>query len=647
MGLTNGLGWSLKAMVPCVSRRQLPVNSPTGLRKTAPCASGPSRSIGSIWAPMSITPRLARGSRRTRKPCLMALTVAAAFSWSARFEPRKGHAQALEAFEQLWQTGTDASLVIVGKQGWLVEELVGRLRAHPEMNKHLFWLAGISDEYLEKVYAASTCLIAASYGEGFGLPLIEAAQHKLPIIARDIPVFHEVAGEHAYYFSGKKPTDVTQTISEWLKLYAANAHPLSDNMTCLTWKESSSQLGLLLGNTVPENLSTNFGNLLILKPRIRLYVDISVVYRDDFKTGIQRVVRAVLSEFIKSPQDDYIICPVYLNDSSGTWEYHNVPSSSASPETEGVPISARCGDVLLGLDLAGGYVVSAFRQDLYRKLMDTGVLVYFVVYDLLPVLTPQFFSVEASKSHEQWLRCICQSDGVICISKSVADEFSEWSRKINEALPKNFSVNFFHLGGDINASVPTSGMPGDAESTLNLLSLRPSFLMVGTVEPRKGHTQALAAFEKLWEQGLEVNLVIVGKQGWKMESLTDRLRHHPELNKRLFWLEGISDEYLEKVYASSACLIAASEGEGFGLPLIEAAQHKLPIIARDIPVFREVAGEHAHYFNGLEPQALADAVKCWLILNAEGKAPQSIGMPCLSWKQSAEQLISRVLLGWN
>jgi len=40
-----------------------------------------------------------------------------------------------------------------------------------------------------------------------------------------------------------------------------------------------------------------------------------------------------------------------------------------------------------------------------------------------------------------------------------------------------------------------------------------------------------------------------------------------ENRKRLFWLEGISDEYLEKVYAASSCLIAASEGEGFGLPL--------------------------------------------------------------------------------
>lgn len=44
---------------------------------------------------------------------------------------------------------------------------------------------------------SSTCLIAASFGEGFGLPLIEAAQHGLPIMARDIAVFREVAKEYA------------------------------------------------------------------------------------------------------------------------------------------------------------------------------------------------------------------------------------------------------------------------------------------------------------------------------------------------------------------------------------------------------------------------------------------------------------------
>ena len=83
------------------------------------------------------------------------------------------------------------------------------------------------------------------------------------------------------------------------------------------------------------------------------------------------------------------------------------------------------------------------------------------------------------------------------------------------------------------------------------LASRPTFLTVGTIEPRKGHAQVLDAFELLWKEGVDANLVIVGKQGWMVEALAKRLRSHPERNKCLFWLEGISDEYLENLYAAS------------------------------------------------------------------------------------------------
>lgn len=162
--------------------------------------------------------------------------------------------------------------------------------------------------------------------------------------------------------------------------------------------------------------------------------------------------------------------------------------------------------------------------------------------------------------------------------------------------------------------------------------------MVGTVEPRKGHAQVLDAFELLWASQQDANLLIVGKQGWMVEALVERLREHPESGKRLFWFEGIDDDYLSSLYAQSDALIAASLGEGFGLPLIEAAQYKLPLIARDIPVFREVAGEHAFYFQGEQPQTLSDSLTAWLGLHRNAEHPKSESMPWLTWDQSAKQL---------
>ena len=177
------------------------------------------------------------------------------------------------------------------------------------------------------------------------------------------------------------------------------------------------------------------------------------------------------------------------------------------------------------------------------------------------------------------------------------------------------------------------GLPDNATSILQKLRAGPTFLMVGTIEPRKGHQQTLAAFETLWAQGVRANLVIVGKPGWLVEDLVQCLRNHPELGAQLHWLESVSDEYLEVIYSASSCLIAASEGEGFGLPLIEAAQYHLPIIARDLPVFREITGAHAFYFNGLKPSDLSDALSVWLTLYKDKKHVRSDGMTWLAWPQ--------------
>ncbi len=582
---------------------------------------------------------------------LTALKTRPSFIMVGTLEPRKGHLQTLAAFELLWQQEEQINLVIVGKAGWnglpdeqrrTIPELLAKLQHHKELDQRLFWLEGISDEYLEQLYAASTCLIAASEGEGFGLPLIEAAQHQLPIIARDIAVFREVAGEHAYYFSGHNAVDLQQALSCWLKRYTTNTQPASTGMAYLSWAENATQLGCLLSDGYKNSNKCIHSEYMT---KSRLYVDISVVYRKDRKSGIQRVVRAILLELMNNPPDDYSICPVYIDNVSGIPAYYSVPTYNQSAENSPIIFSSE--DILLGLDLTGGYVVEASQHGIYRQLMETGVRVYFVVYDLLPVLTPQFFNLHADEGHEQWLRCIAKTDGVICISKAVAHEFATWAQSLEQPLADDFSIDFFHLGADIAASEPSAGLPDDAELTLSLLALRPSFLMVGTVEPRKGYAQTLAAFELLWQQGMDANLVIVGKEGWEMTVLADRLHQHPELGKRLFWQEGISDEYLEQLYAASTCLIAASEGEGFGLPLIEATQHKLPIIARNIPVFCEVAGDHAYYFEGLEAQTLAQAIQAWLLLYAQGTAPKSSGMAWLTWEQSAQQLLQKIIRNYS
>jgi len=127
------------------------------------------------------------------------------------------------------------------------------------------------------------------------------------------------------------------------------------------------------------------------------------------------------------------------------------------------------------------------------------------------------------------------------------------------------------------------------------------------------------------------------------EALVERLRNHPEKNSRLFWFEGASDELLMRLYEQCSGLLVPSEGEGFGLPLIEAAQHGLPILCRDLPVFKEVAGPHASYFSGFEAVELADAIRDWLECRANDAVPASAGMPRLTWEQATTKLLHCVL----
>lgn len=391
------------------------------------------------------------------------------------------------------------------------------------------------------------------------------------------------------------------------------------------------------------------------RPARRLFLDVSATCRDDLKTGIERVTRALMLALIQEPPEGFRIEPVYLTDAGGEWHHRfahgftlgllDCPMDVFNNEIA----DPEHGDVFLGLDLSGDMMIQAAQSGLFDSYRARGVMVYSVVYDLLPVSMPHVFPPGADHIHKRWLSTVSEFDGAICISQSVAEELSAWQGQSGLSWKgrRPFRVGWFHLGADMDGTGPVRGMPRYGESLLHQLAIRPSFLMVGTIEPRKGYLQVLDEFDRLWKEGLDANLVIVGKEGWTglpdemcrdIPKTINGLRTHPELNKRLFWLDGINDEYLEEVYASSTCLIAASYGEGFGLPLIEAAQHKLPIIARDIPVFREVAGKHAYYFHARESGDLADAVLEWLSLHEKGRVPGSNGMPRLTWRESANRL---------
>jgi glycosyltransferase involved in cell wall biosynthesis len=376
----------------------------------------------------------------------------------------------------------------------------------------------------------------------------------------------------------------------------------------------------------------------------QLLVDVSVVSRNDLRTGIERVVRGVLSQWLRDPPPGYRVEPIRDN-GSGQFVYardytlHNLGLDRKLLADE--PVETRQGDVYVGLDwYADG--IPRVEQTLARWRA-RGVAIHFVVYDLLPILMPDAFPPSSRPMVEAWLQTITRvGDGVACISRTVADEFCAWLTSAAPPRKSPLAIGHFPLGSTLADTLPTTGMSTDVAESLAAMTRAPMFLMVGTVEPRKAHDDVLEAFEQLWADGVDVNLVIVGKQGWMVEMLAARLRSHPMSGARLFWLESASDEVLERLYAGASALIAASRGEGFGLPIVEAARHGTSVIARDLAVFREAAADHALYFSE-EPEALAQAVRHWLELHRAGNAPDSGRITLNDWGRSVDVLAELVL----
>lgn len=377
------------------------------------------------------------------------------------------------------------------------------------------------------------------------------------------------------------------------------------------------------------------------KPRI--LVDVSTIVKTDARTGIQRVVRALLGQLTNSKLPGFSIEPIYASRDHGycravlTDDGRLVPAGSHPDVLQRV--SASPGDIFLGLDLAAHVLPTAEAE--LASWRRNGVAISVMVYDLLPLTRPEWFSPRLTLSFRRWLGVLSrQVDRCICISSSVAHDLATELISLGcEPVPEIVTIP---LGSDLNASYPSRGMPDNIEELRDWLNRHRVLLSVGTIEPRKGHERVLEAVEQIWQSGAhrDLALLVIGRTGWKTENLQARLRNHPEQGKRLLWLDAASDELLSEVYGSAAGLVAASRQEGFGLPLIEALAHQTPVLARDLPVFREIGGSLIDFFEDDQSAPLAERIEAWMARSSRLPADISAALP--KWSDSTAALLGHL-----
>lgn len=468
---------------------------------------------------------------------------------------------------------------------------------------------------------------------------------KKAVLVSPEPIFSDLS-EYTYQLISNQEKDISQAVIHLLQ----NPEELnslqskqSQWVESRAWPKVASRFkniisGLLVQKRLDQPLMQS---MPCWNERKQLLVDVSELVLRDAGTGIQRVVHSILNEWQTNPPSGYVVravCAEKDKKYSYTSKFSNIENKELDL-LNGKIIEANPGDIFVGLDLSA-HLFPQVEEQLHSWRLQ-GVSICYVIYDIIPLLHPEKVIPQLIEPFEIWMKGLAnEADRLICISKSVEKEVIRWiSQKYpNLVLPE---VSHFHLG----ANLPVTKKDTSAKVNNDLLikiKNQTSFLMVGTVEPRKGYSQALNAMDLIWNSGKNVHLVIIGKRGWMVESLCDRIEHHPKLGIHLHWLEHADDEILTSLYKSCTALLAASEAEGFGLPLVEAAQHGLPIIARDIEVFKEIAQDHAFYFCTNDSEVLANTLEAWMTLHSQGFAPSSYNMPWISWHESANQLWNKV-----
>jgi glycosyltransferase involved in cell wall biosynthesis len=168
------------------------------------------------------------------------------------------------------------------------------------------------------------------------------------------------------------------------------------------------------------------------------------------------------------------------------------------------------------------------------------------------------------------------------------------------------------------------------------------FLYVGRIDPRKNLLRIIEAYTRLRQQKLTTcQLVIAGKIYLEPPGLKELLARC-EFQNDIRFCGYVSEEDLPALYSTADAFLYPSEHEGFGLPPLESMASETPVLASDIPIFREILGDAAILVDPLDVQAIADGMhrittdasqRVKLIERGKSRAEQ------FNWASTAQQTL--------
>jgi glycosyltransferase involved in cell wall biosynthesis len=251
------------------------------------------------------------------------------------------------------------------------------------------------------------------------------------------------------------------------------------------------------------------------------------------------------------------------------------------------------------------------RTSHQRMLAGHGIKPVYFIHDLIPLTHPEYCREGEGALHALRIsNALEYGAGLIANSQATLDEVAAFARKRGLAVPPS-AVAFLAPGAE-PAAAPARPMTP------------PYFVMLGTIEGRKNHLMILQAWRQLvLELGAEApKLVVIGQRGWECEQVLDLLDRCEALRGAVVEKNACSDEDVARYLRHAQALLFPSFAEGFGMPLVEAFQAGTPVIASDLPAFREIAGEVPDYLDPVDGIGWKRAIQAYCAAEGGPRAAQ-------------------------
>ncbi len=318
-----------------------------------------------------------------------------------------------------------------------------------------------------------------------------------------------------------------------------------------------------------------------------------------FKAGFGRVLEQKTSQ---------IIFKTLIGPGNGFCTANLVTASSAL-----MPLPGRRGAGRLLFNVGH----SGLERPAYSEwLLSQRIRSVFMVHDLTPINHPEFCRVGESMRHTARIRTILTTAaGIVTNSRATLEALSRFAYTSGWAMPPAVVAP---LGCGLTAQ---SSRPNPADPPT---PSGPYFVILGTIEPRKNHWMILQVWRRMVDRygSAAPKIFVIGRRGWECENVLDLLERCAQLRGVVFELSNCSDTELACYLARARALIFPSFDEGYGLPLIESLSLGVPVLASNLPVFREIAGDIPDYLDPLDGLGWMSCIEDYCLPDSPLRAAQ-------------------------